>query len=104
VAVAALFDLARAINRSRGEGASLNSIESAQAMLVGLAGVLGLDLTEPAPSSAGDAKLFIDLLVKVRDDLRAAKQWAIADQIRDQLAAEGISIADGPAGSTWRKA
>lgn len=103
VAVAALFDLARAINRTRSEGASSDSLASAQAMLVGLAGVLGLDLSESTAVAAGDAKPFIDLLVSVRDELRAAKQWIIADHIRDGLAAEGITIADGPASSTWRK-
>ena len=104
VAVAALFDLARAINRTRSEGASHDSIASAQAMLVGLAGVLGLDLSEQPARGMSDTRPFVDLLVSIRDELRAAKQWTIADHIRDGLAAEGITIADGPTGSTWRKA
>jgi cysteinyl-tRNA synthetase len=102
-AVAALFELARSINRARSEGASESSLEPARAKLKELADVLGLDLSEPATESTGDAKPFIDLLVSVRDDLRTAKQWALSDRIRDGLAAEGITIADGPNGSTWRK-
>ena len=39
----------------------------------------------------------------VRDTLRAAKQWQLADIIRDGLAERGIAIADGPTGSTWRQ-
>jgi cysteinyl-tRNA synthetase len=102
-AVATLFELARSINRARSEGASESSLEPARTKLIELSDVLGLDLSEPATESAGDAKPFIDLLVSVRDDLRAAKQWALSDRIRDGLAAEGITIADGPNGSTWRK-
>ena len=73
-------------------------------MLVGLAGVLGLDLSEQPARGMSDTRPFVDLLVSIRDELRAAKQWTIADHIRDGLAAEGITIADGPTGSTWRKA
>lgn len=102
-AIAAIFDLARAINRARADGAPSGSFNQARATLLELTAVLGLDLSETPTAPAGDAKPFIDLLVSVRDQLRAAKQWAIADHIRDGLAAEGISIADGPAGSTWRK-
>ncbi len=103
VAVAALFDLARAINRARTEGRDGAQVEGARQKLVELAGVLGLKLEEADETAAGDAAPFIDLLVGVRDQLRAAKQWQLADVIRDGLAERGIAIADGPAGSTWRK-
>ncbi len=43
------------------------------------------------------------LLVEVRDLLRAEKQWALSDLIRDRLAEKGIAIADGSSGSTWQK-
>lgn len=101
-AVAALFDLARRVNRARDAGASRDEIELGRSMLVELAGVLGLDL-ESGPETFGDAAPYIDLLVAVRDRLRAEKQWALSDLIRDQLAEKGISIADGPSGSTWQK-
>jgi cysteinyl-tRNA synthetase len=71
-------------------------------MLVSLAAVLGLDL-EVESGSAGDAAPFIDLLVEVRDRLRADKQWALSDLIRDRLAEKGIAIADGASGSSWQK-
>ncbi|HET9659021.1 MAG TPA: cysteine--tRNA ligase [Thermomicrobiales bacterium] len=101
-AIAALFDLARTVNRARDAGASCDEIELGRAKLVELAGVLGLDL-ESGPESFGDAAPYIDLLVAVRDRLRAEKQWALTDLIRDQLAEKGIAIADGPSGSTWQK-
>jgi peptidase E len=46
----------------------------------------------------------IELLVYVRAGLRAAKQWALADNIRDRLAELGILLEDGPTGTTWRRA
>jgi cysteinyl-tRNA synthetase len=101
-AVAALFDLARAINRARDAGASSGEIEVGRSTLIELAGVLGLDL-ESGPGSVGDAAPYIDLLVAVRDRLRAEKQWALSDLIRDQLAEKVIAIADGPSGSIWQK-
>ncbi len=101
-AVAALFDLARSINRARDAGAGVEEIDRGRLALIELAGVLGLDL-ESSDRSAGDAGPFIDLLVQVRDRLRAEKQWALSDLIRDRLAEKGITIADGPQGTTWQK-
>jgi cysteinyl-tRNA synthetase len=96
-ALAALFDLAREINRARDEG---RSVREAQAMLRMLAGVLGLTLQEPR--TAGDAKPFIDLLVQLRNDLRAAKQFELADSVRHRLADLGITLEDSAEGTRWR--
>jgi cysteinyl-tRNA synthetase len=101
-AIAALFDLGRAINRARDAGVDRDRLAAAQAALIALGGVLGLRLDQRSVH-LGDAEPFVDLLVRIRDELRAAKQWTLADQIRDQLAERGVEIADGPAGSTWRK-
>jgi cysteinyl-tRNA synthetase len=35
---------------------------------------------------------------------RAAKDWAAADRIRDELTALNVVVMDGPNGATWRKA
>ena len=45
----------------------------------------------------------IDALVAARVAARKAKDFAEADRIRKELAAEGIEIMDGPDGSTWRR-
>jgi cysteinyl-tRNA synthetase len=100
-AVAALFDFARVINRAKAEGADEDSVATAQNWLRHFSGVLGLELELPA-ESAGDAAPFIDLLLSLRQDLRAAKQWALADKIRDQLLELGITIEDQASGSIWR--
>jgi len=102
-AVAGLFDLGRAINRARSEQAAAADIETARAVMLELSGALGFRLDAAKQSDFGEAEPFIDLLVSVRDQLRAAKQWSISDLIRDGLNAKGIEIADGADGSTWRK-
>ena len=103
VAVAALFDLARAINRGRAAGAPAESAESARQTLVGLSGVLGLDLSQAA-TGGGDAGPFIDLLLRVRQELRSAKQWVLSDLVRDELANLGILVEDTADGPVWSRA
>ena len=100
-AVAALFDLARDINRGRDAD---QSVGSGQAALRELGGVLGLTFEE-RPSTEDDlaAAPFIDLLVSVRTELRAARQFALADQIRDGLAEQGVTLEDGPQGTQWQR-
>jgi cysteinyl-tRNA synthetase len=97
-AIAALFDLATAINRGRDTG---HQIEQAQAALLELAGVLGLRLEETEGEVLA-AKPFIDLLVEVRSELRAAKQYQLADRVRQRLTELGITLEDSPTGTTWR--
>jgi cysteinyl-tRNA synthetase len=96
--VAALFDLARDINRARDEG---RDIAEAQALLRDLASLLGLTLVAPASGADLAAKPFVELLLEVRRDLRAAKQYQLADQIRGRLTDLGIAIEDGAQGTTW---
>ena len=103
VAIAALFDLSRAINRMRSQAGGTPRFRQAQAKLVELAGVLGLILDEPAAAPVSDAAPFIDLLIEVRASLRAAKQWDAADQIRIGLQDRGIILEDSPSGTTWKK-
>jgi cysteinyl-tRNA synthetase len=100
-ALAALFDLVRAINSARDAGVAGESFEQAQANLRELAGVLGLTLEEQH-AHAAEAAPFIDLLVRTRADLRAAKQYALADNLRQQLSELGVVLEDSPTGTTWR--
>ena len=102
-ALAALFDLARAINRARGAGEPADGIELARVTLVDLAGVLGLDLKADPAASAADAVAFIDLVLRVREELRQRREWALSDLIRDELAKLGVVVEDTPAGATWTR-
>jgi len=57
----------------------------------------GLRRADPAPEA------LIALLIDLRQALRAAKQWQLSDQVRDGLSAQGISLQDSPAGTTWTR-
>ena len=96
-ALAAMFDLAREINRGKDEGAD---VLGAQDTLRELSGVLGISLDETAETSG--AGPFVQMLVNVRTELRAARQFDIADSIRDRLSELGVTIEDTPEGTEWR--
>ena len=98
-ALAAIFDLSRDINRSSEQG---NDTSSAQKTLRELVGVLGIDLNEPTSDASGDIAPFVDLLVQIRTELRSARQFALADKIRDELADRGVSLEDSGSGTEWR--
>lgn len=102
-AMAVIFELVRAINSARDSGVTGPFYEAAQQTLRELTGVLGLTMQEEAvePSGGGDVKPFVDLLIAVRTDLRAAKQWAIADKLRNGLKELGVVIEDTPDGPQW---
>ncbi len=98
-ALAVLFDLARSINRSREQG---QPVSAAQDTLRRLVDVLGIDLSEPQADASGDIAPFVELLVQIRSDLRSAKQYALADKIRNDLAELGVTLEDGSGGTQWQ--
>ena len=99
-AIAALFDLAREINRARDAG---QPVAAAQDALRQLGGILGLTFeSRPAGREELAAQPFIELLVNTRAELRQARQYALADQIRDNLAAQGVVLEDTPNGTLWQ--
>jgi cysteinyl-tRNA synthetase len=99
-AVAALFELVKAINTARDGGATDKQLLPAQNMLRTLTGVLGLRLQDKKGSA--DADPFINLLIEVRTEARKQKQWAMSDLIRDRLKDLGVTIEDNKDGTTWR--
>ena len=44
---------------------------------------------------------FVDAVLSARDRLRAARDFAGADELRDALVASGVEVQDSPAGTTW---
>ncbi|WP_286931100.1 MULTISPECIES: cysteine--tRNA ligase [Aeromicrobium] len=78
------------------------TLASVRAML----DVLGLDpLTWGSQRESGAATealgQLVDALVAARGEAKAAKDWARADELRDQLTAAGIELEDTPSGTRW---
>jgi len=102
VALAVLFDLAGELNRTRSPAVA--------ALLRGLAGTLGILQQEPRAYLQGDSApggvdaSAIDAAIAARQAAKAAKNFAEADRIRKDLAAQGIELKDTPQGTTWVKA
>lgn len=96
-ALAALFDLAREINRTMDQG---SDPQEARRTLGELCGVLGFSFEKPEVDLA--AKPFIDLLVSLRTELRKEKHWQIADRIRTSLKDLGVVLEDTPQGTIWK--
>ena len=116
-ALAVLFDLARPLralaNRlERGDPAAAREADAPEllqrgALLAELAAVLGLEAEAPSAISRADAveegsaeTAAIEALIEQRRAAKAARDFASADRIRDQLKAEGIELIDRPGGVT----
>jgi len=99
-ALAAIFELVRNINQARSDGAKEAQLLPAIQVFNELTGVLGLQLEEQS-GSGNAADPFIDLLVSLRRDLRAEKNWALSDKLRNELKALGVILEDSKDGTTW---
>ena len=64
--------------------------------------LLGIEIVSNKTESEANNPA-IDALLAERSQAKAEKNWARADEIRNELAAQGIEILDTPEGSTWRR-
>ncbi len=123
-ALAITFDLARELNRVKGQEPE-RAAELA-ATLTHLGGVLGLLQLDPEEYLKGQGVTLtvtpgqvtveggelsvdtisgqeIDRMLRQRDLARNAKDYGEADRIRQHLAAQGVILEDTPQGTTWRR-
>ncbi|HEX7113247.1 MAG TPA: DALR domain-containing protein, partial [Mizugakiibacter sp.] len=92
------------------QAATPDARRRAKGALLGGGALLGLLQQDPeawfkqaAPGAGVDAAT-VESLLEQRRAARAARDWARADAIRDELAAMGVAIEDGPQGTRWRMA
>jgi len=98
-ALAVLFELATEVNRSRSAGAA--------AQLKALGGVLGVLQQEPRTflqAGSGIDEVAIRDRIAARQQAKKARDFALADRIRDELASQGIELKDSAQGTTWVRA
>jgi cysteinyl-tRNA synthetase len=126
VAVAVLFDLARELNKVKGSDPERAGLFAATLKTLG--GLLGILQTDPEVWLKGEnvvlnsqsgnmhytghpstvvitlSKENIEQQIQARLEAKKAKNWVLADQIRDQLKEQGVILEDAPNGTTsWRR-
>lgn len=97
-AISHVFDLVSLINTDINEGTSQETVAYAYRTYMDLVGVLGLlfrDLEE--------VDKWIEDMINQRQEARSAKDFVLADQIRDRLLEEGIELEDTRSGVVWKR-
>ncbi|MHB8572520.1 MAG: cysteine--tRNA ligase [Candidatus Dormibacteria bacterium] len=100
VAMAALFDLVRTVNRALDlHGLDAASLDAARLMLAHADQVVAVLTPSAAPT--GDAE--VERLVALRDAARASRDFEESDRLRQQLQEMGVTVEDRPGGARWRR-
>ena len=103
-AMAEFFGLARELNKADDE--QRRRVLAAQMYASGeLMGLLQSDPEQwfAGEDGAGLSAEQIEALIDERTAARADRNFARADQIRDELSEAGVQIEDGPGGTSWRR-
>ena len=107
-ALSVLFELARAVNKAKQENSE--QADGLAARLRELGAILGILAQQPeAFLQAGSAQIDdnqtaeIEALIQQRNQARADKNWAAADQARNKLTEMGIILEDSANGTSWRR-
>jgi cysteinyl-tRNA synthetase len=109
-AIGELYDVVHALNRFANApgfdpAAGLPEYRAGMTALKELTQVLGLfraPRARPEPAQDRLTPPLLDLLVELRTQVRKEKNFALADEIRNRLAALGVTLEDRPDGTAWR--
>ncbi len=98
-AISVIFELIRDVNIKINENSSISLITFAMDLLRDLGSPLGI-LQNPV---GGTLEEEIEALIAKRNEARKNRDFATADKIRNDLAAEGIILEDTPSGVRWSR-
>ena len=99
-ALAAIFELVRFANSHAEEGSSKAFLRALKEKIVSLADVLGVIVEKKEEMLDAD----IEALIEERQAARKAKNFARADEIRNELLSKGIVLEDTREGVKWKRA
>ena len=99
-ALAAVFELVKFANTNVTEESSASFAEALLSQMVKLSGVLGLKIIKKEEILDKE----IEALIEERQEARKAKNFARADEIRDELLEKGIILKDTREGVKWKRA
>ena len=99
-AIAAIFELVKFANTTADEESSKAYLQGLLAQIVKLTDVLGLIVEEKSELLDAD----IEALIQERQEARKARNFARADEIRDELLEKGILLEDTREGVKWKRA
>lgn len=99
-AITAIFDLVKLANTSVNENSSKTFVQSVLSMLNELTAVLNIANTDKTESEDTGK---IEELIELRNQAKKAKDFAKADEIREELRKMGIEIKDTRQGTQWSK-
>ena len=106
-ALSVLFEVAKELNVAKQQGSENSKAVELASILTGLGNLLGLLQQDPADFLQGqgddDEVAAIEALIAQRNQARADKNWALADDARDKLNAMHIILEDSAGKTTWRK-
>jgi cysteinyl-tRNA synthetase len=109
-ALGELFEVLHTLNRaanslSSQDSAAVDDYRRGMVVLKELTQLLGLFRTLPQQTKKSDdglAPALLDLLVKLRTQVRKERNFKLADEIRNQLGSLGVTLEDRPDGTIWR--
>ena len=106
-AISVLFEMAREVNRLKRDTNPQASVLASQMRSLGnILGLLELDPQLHLKGEAGEGDLAdadIDVLVTKRNQAKIDRDFALSDQIRDQLKGAGIVVEDSKEGTRWKR-
>ncbi|WP_333861710.1 cysteine--tRNA ligase [Clostridium sp.] len=98
-AISVIFDLIRDVNTNIDENSSVEIIKYCLDLIRELGSPLGI----LQKSERGSIETEVELLIEKRQKARQDKNWALADEIRDDLKDKGIILEDTSGGVRWKR-